>query len=84
MTTNKLTIPNIAKVAADSRFASLKESLIVSRDTVRRIRPKVLAYSEPLFLSYGFKDAYTGEVITPLSKWIRGRGWVLPITKSGE
>lgn len=62
-TGNKLTTKTIAQIALDPKYRNLQKLVLNCRQEAAKTRQLVLAYSEPLFLSYGFRDAVTQELI---------------------
>lgn len=64
MTTKKdLAIQAIARVALDSEYKALHRLVLSSRKKAAEVKQFVLAYSKPLFLSYGISEAITQELI---------------------
>jgi hypothetical protein len=64
MTTRiKLTTSTIAQIALDPEYKALQKLVVSYRQKATEVSQIVLAYSEPLFLSYGFRDAITNELI---------------------
>jgi hypothetical protein len=59
----KLTTNTIAQIALDQKYKDLQQLVLSCRQKATEVKRLVLAYSEPLFISYGFRDAITNELI---------------------